>query len=106
VVAPATTRCRDRVVCHVSLCQDYSYFLCEDYMLMCEDYESSLSYVLFYDCCILFLLYALFWRLPIRGGSKNRDYIKNQYISRLTKKHMDTWSRHGGGGPSIFLGYM
>jgi hypothetical protein len=38
-VAPATTRHRDRVVCLVvSLCEDYADFLCEDYVLLCEDY--------------------------------------------------------------------
>jgi hypothetical protein len=31
-----------------------------------------------------FLLYDLFWRLPIRGGSQNKGYIKIQYIHRLT----------------------
>jgi hypothetical protein len=36
------------------------------------------------SCCIC----ALFWRLTIPGGSQNRDYIKNQYIPRLTDEHM------------------
>jgi hypothetical protein len=67
--------------------------------------------------CYINLLYDLFWRLPIMGGSQNRDYIKNQYIPRLTEERMGLYSsinreiyghvvRAWGGGPSIFLGYM
>jgi hypothetical protein len=46
VVAPATTRRHDRVVCLVvSLCEDYADF-CVKTVLLCEDYEFSLIYVL------------------------------------------------------------
>jgi hypothetical protein len=39
VVALATTWHRDRVVCLVvSLCEDYADFLCEDFVLLFEDY--------------------------------------------------------------------
>jgi hypothetical protein len=66
-------------------------------------------------CCIC----APFWRLPIRGGSQNRDYIKNQYIPQLIEKHMSLYSsvnrgiyehvaRAGvvGRAPILFLGYV
>jgi hypothetical protein len=84
-------------------------FLCEDYVLLCEDYGFSLIYVLLcqnYMYCCINLLYDLFWRPPIQGGSRNRDYIKNQYIPRLTEEYMDTWPGRWGGVPSIFLGYV
>jgi hypothetical protein len=57
-LAPAMTWRRDCMSCvFVSrLCRH----LCEDYILLCEDYEFSLIYVLLCDWCILFLLYALF----------------------------------------------
>jgi hypothetical protein len=70
VVAPATTRRHDRIVCHVSLCQDYADF-CVKTMYCCAKTEFLLIYVLC-DCCILFLLHALFLRLPIQGCIQNR----------------------------------
>jgi hypothetical protein len=35
---------------------------------------------------------ALFWRLPIWGGSQNRDYIKNHNIPWLTEEHTALYS--------------
>jgi hypothetical protein len=81
-------------------------FLCEDYVLLCEDYGFSLIYALLCQTYMYYyinLLYDLFWRLPIWGGRQNMDYIKNQYIPqlteermtyipRLTEEYMDTWS--------------
>jgi hypothetical protein len=71
-MASATTRRRDRVVyLVVSLCE-YYVFLCEVYVLLCKDYKFSLIYVLLcqnYMYCCINLMYDLFWRLPIRGGS-------------------------------------
>jgi hypothetical protein len=41
----------------------------------------------------LYILYHLFWRLPIREGSQNMAYIKKiQYIPRLTEKCMVLYS--------------
>jgi hypothetical protein len=67
-VAPATTWCRDRVVCLVvSLCEDYVDF-CVKTMYYCVKTGFLLIYGLLYQnyiyCCIN-LLYDLFWRLPI-----------------------------------------
>jgi hypothetical protein len=78
-MAPAMTRRHDCMSCVFMsrLCG----FLCEDYVLLCKDYEFSLIYILLCDCCILFLLYALFWKLPISGGIQNRGYIKKLIYS-------------------------
>jgi hypothetical protein len=63
-----------------------------------------------YHCFAILSCYicVLFWRLPIRGGRQNRDFIKKQYIPRLNEEHMslteeymDTWPGHEGGGQYI-----
>jgi hypothetical protein len=60
--------------------------------------RTSIIIILMFVCCIC----ALFWRLTIRRGSQNRDYIKKQYSPRLTKKHMGMCpGREKGGGHYI-----
>jgi hypothetical protein len=65
-------------------------FLCEDNVLLCEDYRFSLIYALLcqnYMYCCINLLYGLFWRVPMRGGIQNKDYIKklvDSLINRVT----------------------
>jgi hypothetical protein len=63
-----------------------------------------------------FVVCDLFWRLSIRGDSQNGDYIKIQYIPRLTGECIvlcssvnrgisgDTAGAWGEG--SIFIGYV
>jgi hypothetical protein len=85
----------------------------------CDIYVSNFNCHCFVvlSCCIC----ALFWRFPIRGGSRNKDYIqkkKNQYVPQLTKEHMSLYSsvnrgiyRHvvgqgGGRALIIFIDYM
>jgi hypothetical protein len=62
----------------------------------CDIYVPTFNcpYFAILNCCIC----VLFWRLSIGGGSQNKDYIKNQYISRLNEEYIDTCSGHGGGG--------
>jgi hypothetical protein len=38
------------------------------------------------------LLYDLFWRLPIREGSENRDYIYEKANIFLTEERMSIYS--------------
>jgi hypothetical protein len=79
-----------------SSCATYVMYLHLKMMIMyyCEHYELSLLYIyvcvsvcmyIYWTSIIIVLLFAccicdLFWRLPIRGGSQNRDYIKNPNI--------------------------
>jgi hypothetical protein len=55
---------------------------------------------------IYVLLYALFWRLPIWGGSQNRGYIKKPIYSSIDRGiYGHVAEAQGGGVPSIFIGY-
>jgi hypothetical protein len=65
----------------VLLCQDYANFYKKTMYFCVKTMNCHWFISCCLDCYILFLLYAQFWRLPIHGGSQNRDYIKNQYIS-------------------------
>jgi hypothetical protein len=51
----------------VSLCEDYTYFLCEDYVLLCQDYVLLL-------CCIIFYCMSYF------GGSPSREAAETRVI--------------------------
>jgi hypothetical protein len=57
------------------------------YVLLCEDYMY---------CCIK-LLYDLFWRLPMLGGSQNRGYIKT--ISSSVNRGIYGHVARAPGGP-------
>jgi hypothetical protein len=78
VVAPATMRCHDQVVCLVvSLCEDNANFCVKTMYCCVTTTYFLLIYVLCqnYMYCCINLLYELFWRVPIRGGSQNMSYI-------------------------------
>jgi hypothetical protein len=78
--------------------------------------------VIKFICIDMYMMYVwyvfpLFWRIPIRGGSKNRGYIKSRYIPLLTEERMTLYSSvnrgiYGhvaeawGGGPSMFIDYV
>jgi hypothetical protein len=63
-VASATTQHRDRVVCVCCVFVSILYeFLCEDYVLLCDNYEFSLIYILLFR-----LMYTISVVCPIFNG--------------------------------------
>jgi hypothetical protein len=108
VVAPATTRRRDRVVCFVvsRLCE----FLCEDYILLCEDYGFSLIYILFRLMYTISIVCPVL-EAPHPGRQPNMYYIKKAIYFLINREIYGHVARvhaggRGGGVPIIFIGYV